>query len=287
MQDPSPICGFFVVIFIIAGVVAIALVAANSHAQQLNKTWGILAQRYRGRLHQGSWLQRPSVTFDHNGTWVRVDIHSTGGKHPTYYTQVHIGWPEPGFRMEVYPEGFFNRIGKFLGGMEDVEIGSPRFDRDYIITTNEYSLLKETLTPEVQSTIEALRAMEGNRQVYVTIRNYELLIKKLGLLDNVASLQRLTDLSLQIYDAALVGQEKGIQILDVKSHTPSLTVGEAEEDVVCQVCGDSIKTDVVFCRSCKTPHHQDCWQYYGKCSTFGCGERSYRRKRSKHSKRRK
>ena len=189
--------------------------------------------------------------------------------------------------MEVYPEGFFNRIGKFLGGMEDVEIGSPRFDRDYIITTNEYSLLKETLTPEVQSTIEALRAMEGNRQVYVTIRNYELLIKKLGLLDNVASLQRLTDLSLQIYDAALVGQEKGIQILDVKSHTPSLTVGEAEEDVVCQVCGDSIKTDVVFCRSCKTPHHQDCWQYYGKCSTFGCGERSYRRKRSKHSKRRK
>ena len=57
----------------------------------------------------------------------------------------------------------------------------------------------------------------------------------------------------------------------MKTIDPTLHVGEAAEEVVCQICGDSITVDVVFCRSCKTPHHQDCWQYYGGCSVYGCG----------------
>lgn len=39
----------------------------------------------------------------------------------------------------------------------------------------------------------------------------------------------------------------------------------------CQVCGEGIETDVVFCVRCHTPHHRDCWKYMGQCSTFGCG----------------
>ena len=286
LNDPGPICGFFFIVFIIGGISAIAIASAASRSKELNETFAILARRFKGRLHKAGWFQRPSVTFNHQGTWVRVDIHSTGGKNPTHYTQVHVGWPEPGFRMEVYPEGFFNRIGKFLG-MRDLEIGSPRFDREYIITSNDPGMLRETLTEKAQVTIDSLRALRGNAQVYVAIRNYELLVKKLGIIDDMATLQRLVDLTLMIYDTAMAGQEKGIQILDVKTHTPVLSDGAASEQVMCQVCGDAIKNDVVFCRSCKTPHHQDCWQYYGKCSTFGCGQRSYRRKRSKKSKRRK
>ena len=287
MNDFAPVCVGFFIVFIVGGVIAIVVSSSVARAKELNDVYAILARRYRGRLHKGSWFNRPSVTFHHQGTWVRVDVHSTGGKNPTLYTQVHIGWPEPGFRMEVYPEGFFNRIGRFLGGMEDIEIGSPAFDRDYIITSNDRGMLRETLAPEAQSAIESLRRLRGNGQIYVAIRNYELLIKKLGLLDDTTSLHRLTDLSLQIYDAAIAGQEKGIQFIDAKTIDPTLTTGQPEEDVICQVCGDSITSDVVFCRSCKTPHHQDCWQYYGQCSTFGCGQRSYRRKRKRKSKRRK
>ena len=54
---------------------------------------------------------------------------------------------------------------------------------------------------------------------------------------------------------------------------------------ICQICGDDITSDVVFCRSCKTPHHEDCWQYYGACSTYGCGQTRFlvskKRNRSK------
>ena len=29
----------------------------------------------------------------------------------------------------------------------------------------------------------------------------------------------------------------------------------------------------VFSTACGTPHHLDCWQYAGECSTYGCQER--------------
>lgn len=42
--------------------------------------------------------------------------------------------------------------------------------------------------------------------------------------------------------------------------------------VQCQVCGDAIAPgDFVFCSNCLTPHHQDCFLYNQKCSTYGCG----------------
>ena len=49
--------------------------------------------------------------------------------------------------------------------------------------------------------------------------------------------------------------------------------------------GETITGDAVLCRRCKTPHHQDCWQYYGACSTYGCRETRYLRPGAKRAKR--
>jgi hypothetical protein len=46
-------------------------------------------------------------------------------------------------------------------------------------------------------------------------------------------------------------------------------------DASCRVCGDPIGQDVVYCGTCKTPHHYDCWTYNGACSIYGCGGKSY------------
>ncbi len=57
----------------------------------------------------------------------------------------------------------------------------------------------------------------------------------------------------------------GIEILESKS---------GEEGGVCQVCSASLDGRVVRCRVCRTPHHEDCWEYMGRCSTYGCTSRS-------------
>lgn len=267
----------FPVLFLmfIGVIITVAVVAASAQKNSLNDAYRQLARQYGGQFHEGGWFDRPSVTFQRPSTWVRVDIYSTGGKNPTYYTQVHLAWPETHFRCEVYPEGIFNRIGKLLG-MQDLEIGSPEFDRLYIIKGSSSRVLAEVLTAEVQAVIHQLRTLRGNNNVYVSFRGGELLVKKLGRITDLPTLDRLVRLSLELHAAALKHQQQGIEFIESDASEPA-------EAAICQICGDKIVTNLVFCRSCRTPHHYDCWTYYGACSTFGCGERRCFRPRQKKS----
>ncbi len=46
----------------------------------------------------------------------------------------------------------------------------------------------------------------------------------------------------------------------------------------CPYCQYPIKQSVEFvsCNSCKVPHHRECWEENGGCTTFGCKETSFR-----------
>jgi len=45
--------------------------------------------------------------------------------------------------------------------------------------------------------------------------------------------------------------------------------------IVCKVCGGRICEQVACCSRCFTPHHFDCWSFWGQCSTYGCGNREH------------
>jgi hypothetical protein len=38
----------------------------------------------------------------------------------------------------------------------------------------------------------------------------------------------------------------------------------------CQVCGEQLRGELQHCPLCNTPHHTECWEYIGGCSTYGC-----------------
>jgi hypothetical protein len=41
---------------------------------------------------------------------------------------------------------------------------------------------------------------------------------------------------------------------------------------VCRVCAYGVlPAEAAACVLCSSPHHQDCWEFAGGCSTFGCG----------------
>jgi hypothetical protein len=40
----------------------------------------------------------------------------------------------------------------------------------------------------------------------------------------------------------------------------------------CAVCGCELREQIVRCVACQTPHHDDCWRFNMRCSTYGCGE---------------
>lgn len=72
--------------------------------------------------------------------------------------------------------------------------------------------------------------------------------------------------------AVLAGALVAVALHIVYSSRSSLhAVAPAPTGGSCQVCGQGLLSDVVSCLTCATPHHADCFDYTGRCSTYGCG----------------
>jgi hypothetical protein len=41
----------------------------------------------------------------------------------------------------------------------------------------------------------------------------------------------------------------------------------------CPICTSTLSEPIIRCLRCQTPHHQECWRYFGRCSTYGCDPR--------------
>ncbi len=264
-----PINFLLISLIIAAGIVAFVfmIVVHEQQRRRLNATYRAVALRYSGTLTTDDREGRPCVRFAYHGVPVLLDSYCTGGENEVYYTQLHIGWPEPQLRMEVFPERFMGTVGKLLGS-PDINIGSPAFDRVYIIRGNDPQRITALLTTPVQASIDKLRRFLGDSDIYIGAKAGTLLIKKKSLISSIYKLESFVALGLAFYDEIAGLRLQGIEILDQRESSFTLDM----PDAVCQICGEPITSDAVLCRSCRTPHHRDCWAYCGKCSTYGCGE---------------
>lgn len=66
---------------------------------------------------------------------------STGKSHVTY-TRMRAPYVNAdGFRFKIYRKNIFSGIGKYFG-MQDLEVGYPEFDNDFIIKGNDESKVR-------------------------------------------------------------------------------------------------------------------------------------------------
>lgn len=236
--------------------------------KRLDDTFLRLARRVNGRCSLGGLWGTPSVKFAYRNAYTLLDIFP-GSEGALDYTQLHMAWPDSEFRCEVYPGNAFSRLNRFFG-MQDIEIGSAEFDRDYVIQGNHSDEIRNFLNADVRQRINRLQMISQNGDFYLSISGGRLIIKTRGHVSDYADLEKFVMLSLDLYDCATQAGAAGIKFVESLPEA-KLSLKEA----VCQVCGESVKLDAVFCRACKTPHHKDCWEYYGACSTYGCGQRRY------------
>lgn len=62
-----------------------------------------------------------------------------------------------------------------------------------------------------------------------------------------------------------------------KNQLPESKLELLLDSAKCSVCGNGFDNDFngnyLYCRDCKAPYHNDCWDYMGnKCSIYGCGK---------------
>ena len=239
----------------------------QSKASRRNQTYYNLARRFHGVALPGGWFGHPSIRFPYGVTTVTLSTVVVAGSKNVEGKQVKIPWPESSFQLEVFPRRTGGGSNPFRR-MSEFPSGYPAFDEHFVLQSNNPDEAKTVLSEAVCWEIERLREFLGDDNMQVSIKNGTLVIRKLTHMYRYDTLERFTQLCLELFDQAMLTRSVGIEFLDQ---------GDAQliKEAKCQVCGESIEADLVFCPRCKTPHHRECWQYYGACTTYGCAETNY------------
>ncbi|MBW3599224.1 MAG: hypothetical protein KY475_18385, partial [Planctomycetes bacterium] len=189
----------------------------------------------------------------------------TGGRPKRRYLQVHIHFPDPQLRCEAFPRRPGLRETPFKG-MSDVRSGASSFDAEYVVRGESADQTQRFFSDGVQLQMNRIRYVLGNDDVYVSAHRGRLLVKKeFPRHGGVEQIEELVGWALELYDQAMLTRSGSIEF---PQHQTINTIDQC----ICKVCGDELLDDVVLCRRCKTPHHRDCWLFFGACSTYGCRE---------------
>lgn len=261
---------FFVIIAIVVGS-ALAIASAQQHQRQ--QTLERIAQRFRGRLIPGDFLSFSQVRLRFQDYPALLKFTKVGKNN--YHTHFTITWPDSHLRCEVYPQDILSGFRR-LWGMEDIEIGSPHFDQSFFIAGNSREQVRELLTGQVQAIIFGLTHISGanffgSHGIQVKWAGGAMTVTKVGYLSAYEDLERFISLSAELFIAAMNTRATGITFVEA----PAGVAEPDAEESQCQVCGEPLSSDLVFCSGCKTPHHRECWEYFGGCSTYACGQKQY------------
>ena len=101
--------------------------------------WSQIAMDIGGHYdYEDGWFSGRDVVRYRAGEWeITLDTYSSGsGKGRVTYTRMRAPFVnKDGLYFKIYREGYFTSIGKFFG-MQDIQIGDPYFDENFVIKGN-------------------------------------------------------------------------------------------------------------------------------------------------------
>jgi Prokaryotic RING finger family 1 len=229
-----------------------------------------VARQFTGRYTPGGFFSQSSVRFRYGDTFATLSEAATRGPHPGRCTQLQINWPDSRFRIEIACHASPNDSATFRS-LRTMKSGDAEFDRRLVVRGADEEAVRRFLSDGVRWQIIRLFELTDDKHLYIVITHGQLCIQKPGTIRSYTVLKKLIENGLALYDQAMITRAEGIEFIDDND-------AAALEHVTCQVCGDEIAGhEMVYCQRCKTPHHDECWQYVGACSVYGCLEKKCRR----------
>jgi hypothetical protein len=131
--------------------------------------WRQLSAEIGGQFVDGGFWKGDKVQATHGPWMITLDTYTvSNGKNSTTYTRMRAPFVDSeGFRFVVYRKGIFSDMGKWFG-MQDLEIGDPAFDEDFILKSNQEAKLRELLG---DSKIKELIGRQP--QIYFSVKDDE------------------------------------------------------------------------------------------------------------------
>ena len=236
---------------------------------ELGRAYQRFAESRGGELHNRQLFQSPKVSFSHHGARALLSVQEPVDASGLFHTQLTYTVPEGwAFRLEITPQR--RPDDGASTSPADVRIGDPEFDPRYLVKSNDERFAREFLDGAARQALDDLRSLLGNDRLLVSVNSSRLLIRKESVIGGTDDLAVFADLGGRLRDRIELFWQRasGIEILDEPA-----PVDDAPR---CQICGSAIPGEVrVNCRRCNTPHHKDCWEFNGQCSTYACGEKRF------------
>jgi hypothetical protein len=261
--DPAPAFCFIVVLLLVF-LVVVSLVSTSLNRGALDA----VAKRWKGHVQPGGFTGYDQVVMQLGDAYARLS-YSRRSRRSRRCTHLAIHFPDPQLRLELYAQNLLQQLRKLMG-MYDLEIGSPKFDDAFIVNGNNPELIREYLTADAQQALIELAKFGSvlSPDLHLTLQGGVLRVTKHQFLKSEHELNGFISHFEKVFNALAYSRNAGIEFVVTK---PLPLV----QDTQCQVCGQPLAGKIVFCASCKTPHHLDCWQYFESCAVYGCGQHRY------------
>lgn len=118
--------------------------------------WNELSNKINAEYVEGGFFGRDKVVTRSKEWTITLDTYTVStGKSSTTYTRMRAPYVnKDGFKFKIYREGIFSELGKIMG-MEDIEIGYPEFDSNFILKGNDKDKVRTLFSDtELQELIE-------------------------------------------------------------------------------------------------------------------------------------
>jgi hypothetical protein len=201
------------------------------------------------------------------GRPARVEFETVPrGKERVIYTRFRVAAPGSPW-LSIRREGFFDKLGKWIGVSRDLDVGDRAFDDRFLIQT---SSDEKALVAFARGLKDAVRRAFEKHGI-------ESLVAREGWL--IASV-RTSSLEPENYPILLDVLDRAAQSFERQSIPVRVLQRErralvAEGKTRCAYCHDGItgdEPDLVACPRCQTVLHDGCWSENRHCPVLGCAE---------------
>jgi len=164
--------------------------------------WRQLSREVGGRFHDGGFFTSSAVQARTDDWIITLDTLSTNNAS---YTRLRAPYFNPeGFRFEIYRAGIFSDVAVALG-MQDIEVGHRRFDRDFVIKGNAPRRIRRLFDNE-----EIRRLIDALPKIHLSVKGHEgwlskypagmdeLHFQSTGVIKDLARLRTLFDLFAEV-----------------------------------------------------------------------------------------
>jgi hypothetical protein len=256
------VVGLIVLVSLLALAVAIL---SSSQVNQWNDAFAHVARRFHGMLHSGGWFHRPSVWLVHGQAQVRINLVPLGGGS-TYYVQVAIQQRDIATRSEIFYYQTRESLWPQRRGLSSVEFDWEDFRRRWQVLAEDGDATRHLLSDGVRLGIEMAWRTPVPAEMLISLSPGWLVIRKVWHQPRGVELEAFVERACMLSDQINLAIVAGIEFVAGEE-------AQLLDEAKCGVCGDALAGEIVMCRRCHTPHHQECWQYTGGCATYGCGGR--------------